>query len=124
MCDPWSHLHSVQGEDGVELMNVDVVEGDCVWLSSSSAHAPNLVASLIVVPVLIVSGVRHRESPMSVIEWVCREVLEVFEAEFLGILYPALYLSFEPVVEDFEGCVIKEVLSDPFKALRDITVGP
>ena len=104
-------------------MNVDVVEGDCVWLSSSSAHAPNLVAALIVVPVLVVSGVRHRERPMSVVEWVRRHVLEVFEAEFLGILYPAVYLSFESPVEDFVGCVIVEVLSDPFKALRDIEVG-
>ena len=42
-------------------MNVDVVEGDRVGLCSSSAHAPDLVAAFIIVEVLIVSGVWHRE---------------------------------------------------------------
>ena len=121
MCDPWSHLHSVQGEDGVELMNVDVVEGDRVGLCSSSAHAPDLVAALVIVPMLVVSGVRHRECIVCVSEGVVWEVFEVFEVEFLCILKPATDLAFESPVEDFKGCIIVKVLSDPFKALGDVT---
>ena len=121
MCDPWSHLHSVQGEDGVELMNVDVVEGDRVGLCSSSAHAPDLVAALVIVPMLVVSGVRHRHRIVCVSEGVVWEVFEVFEVEFLCILKPATDLAFESPVEDFKGCIIVKVLSDPFKALGDVT---
>ena len=59
---------------------------------------------------------------MFVGEWVDWEVFEILVAEFLGILKPAIDLAFESPVEDFVGCVIVQVLSDPFKALSEVTV--
>jgi hypothetical protein len=103
-------------------MNVNVVEGDRVRLCPSSAHAPDLVAALIVVPMLVVSGIWHCERQVLVAERISREVLEVFIAEFFRVLYPAVYLSFESPVEDFISSIIVGILSDPFKALGDVTV--
>ena len=103
-------------------MDVDVVESDSVRLRPSSAHAPDLVAALIVVPMLVVSRVWHCEGPVFVGEWIDWEVFEISIAEFVGILKPAIDLAFESPVEDFVGCGIEQVLSDPFKALSDVTV--
>lgn len=104
--DPWSDLVPVQTEERVVLMNVNVVEGDGVWLDSSSAHAPDLVAAFVVVEVLVVSSVWHREREVGVCEWVSRHVLKVFVAEFFCILNPAVYLAFESPVENMVGSVI------------------
>ena len=94
--DPRGDRGSVGAEDHVVLMRWDVVEGDSIWLGSSSAHVPDLVAATEIVEVLVLSGGWHGDGRVGVLPWEVREVGEGLPAEVSGYFSPAIDL----VVED------------------------
>ena len=98
--DPRGDGGSVGAENHVVLVRWDVVEGDSIWLGSSSAHGPDLVAASEIVEVLVVSGGWHGDGRVGVLPWEVDEVGEGLVAEVSGDFSPAIDLVVE---EGFEA---------------------
>ena len=99
MGDPRGDGGSLGAEDHVVLVRWNVVEGDSIWLGSSSAHVPDLVAASEIVEVLVESGGWHGDGRVGVLPWEVDEVGEGLPAEVSGDFSPAIDLVVE---EGFE----------------------
>ena len=98
--DPRGDGGSVQAEEHIVLVRWNVVEGDSIWLGSSSAHVPDLVAASKIVEVLVVSSGWHGDSRVGVVPWEVDEVGEGLPSEVSGDFSPAIDLVVE---EGFEA---------------------
>lgn len=104
MGDPWSQLHSVGEDEGVEVIDGDITESDSVRLLSASSHAEDLVAVWVVVEVLVPSGVGHQEGELGGgVKGVVAPVGDGVVAVGLRELHPAVGLASgllsDPVLE-------------------------